>query len=67
MDVDRQFYIPYWTSDEKLLEALLRPAPADLGRLAGETGGIVRVTLRAGREGGHLVNSTGEAPAPRPQ
>jgi hypothetical protein len=46
MDVDRQFYIPYWASDEKLLEAMLRPAPGDHGRLAGETGGIVRVTLR---------------------
>jgi hypothetical protein len=47
MDVDRQFYIPYWTSDEKLLEALLRPAPQNGGRLAGETGGILRVTGRA--------------------
>jgi hypothetical protein len=48
MDVDRQFYIPYWVSDEKLLEALLRPSPANQGRLAGETGGIVRVTMRPG-------------------
>jgi hypothetical protein len=48
MDVDRQFYIPYWTSDEKLLEALLRPAPQNRGKLAGETGGILRVTRRAG-------------------
>src|SRR5712691_216618 len=29
MDVDRQWYVPYWTSDERLLEAMLRPAPAD--------------------------------------
>lgn len=46
MDVDRQFYGPYWTSDEKLLEALVRPAPAGHGALAGETGGVVRVTVR---------------------
>ena len=31
LDVDRQWYGPYWTSDEKLLEAMLRPAPARLG------------------------------------
>jgi hypothetical protein len=47
MDVDRQFYIPYWTSDEKLLEAMLRPVPEKEGKLAGETGGLVRVSLRA--------------------
>ena len=45
MDVDREFYVPYWTSAEKLLEAMLRPAPARHGPLAGETGGIVRVTI----------------------
>ena len=41
MDVDREWYVPYWTSDSKLLEAMLRPAPAAHGRLAGETGGLV--------------------------
>ena len=41
MDVDREWYIPYWSSDEKLLEAMLRPAPAEHGPLAGETGGLV--------------------------
>lgn len=43
MDVDRLWYGPYWTSDEKLLEAMLRPTPAHHGRLAGETGGVVRI------------------------
>lgn len=47
MDVDRKWYIPYWASDEKLLEAMLRPAPASRGTLAGETGGLVRVTLKS--------------------
>jgi Phytochelatin synthase len=28
MDVDREWYVPYWTSDTKLLEAMRRPAPA---------------------------------------
>ena len=41
MDVDREWYIPYWSPDEKLLEAMLRPAPAEHGPLAGETGGLV--------------------------
>jgi hypothetical protein len=41
MDVDREWYVPYWTMDTKLLEAMLRPAPAEHGRLAGETGGLV--------------------------
>jgi hypothetical protein len=52
MDVDRQFYLPYWTSDQKLLESMLRPAPAKEGRLAGETGGIFRVMLRSGQARG---------------
>ena len=41
MDVDREWYVPYWSPDEKLLEAMLRPAPAKHGPLAGETGGLV--------------------------
>jgi phytochelatin synthase len=46
MDVDRQWYMPYWSSDQALLDAMLRPAPFDRGRLAGETGGLVRVTRK---------------------
>jgi hypothetical protein len=41
MDVDREWYIPYWSPDEKLLDAMLRPAPPEHGPLAGETGGLV--------------------------
>ena len=46
MDVDREWYVPYWSTDQKLLEAMLRPAPADQGVLAGQTGGLVRVRLK---------------------
>jgi Phytochelatin synthase len=46
MDVDRQWYIPYWASDETLLAAMLRPAPSR-GPLAGETGGLVRAILKS--------------------
>jgi hypothetical protein len=49
MDVDRQWYLPYWTSDEKLLESLLRPAPPSRGALAGETGGLIRVMRNVAR------------------
>lgn len=43
MDVDRDWYPPYWASVDKLLEAMLRPAPIDQGLLAGQTGGFVLV------------------------
>ena len=42
----RPVALRYWTSDEKLLEGMLRPAPADQGTLAGQTGGVVWVKLR---------------------
>ena len=45
MDVDREWYVPYWSPDEKLLDAMLRPAPAEHGPLAGETGGLVWIKL----------------------
>src|SRR6202165_5794913 len=38
--LDRQCYIPYWSSEEALFGAMLRAAPVR-ARLAGETGGLV--------------------------
>jgi hypothetical protein len=49
MDVDREWYIPYWTADTKLLKAMLRPAPAANGRLAGQTGGLVWIRPASSR------------------
>ena len=49
MDVDREWYVPYWSPDAKLLDAMLKPAPTDQGPLAGETGGLVWIKLGAGR------------------
>lgn len=43
MDVDRRYYVPYWSPLRKVLDSMLKPAPARFGQLAGETGGIVRV------------------------
>ena len=40
--------IPCWSSDEKLLAAMLRPAPANMGVL-GQSGGLVRVRLKTAR------------------
>ncbi|MGH6896861.1 MAG: phytochelatin synthase family protein [Geminicoccaceae bacterium] len=47
MDVDREWYVPYWSPDQKLLDAMLRPAPAEHGPLAGETGGLIWIKLSA--------------------
>jgi Phytochelatin synthase len=46
MDVDREWYPPYWSPVAKLHEAMLRPAPADQGLLADETGGFVWIKLK---------------------
>jgi hypothetical protein len=43
MDVDRRYYVPYWSPVSKLLESMLKPSPAKFGRLGGETGGIIWV------------------------
>jgi hypothetical protein len=47
MDVGREWYVPYWTADTRLLAAMLRPAPAAHGRLAGETGGLIWIKSAA--------------------
>lgn len=48
MDVDREWYVPYWSPDAKLLEAMLKPAPAEHGPLAGETGGLIWLKAEGG-------------------
>jgi hypothetical protein len=41
MDVDRDWYVPYWTSTKTLLAALVKPSPPEQGVLAGGTGGYL--------------------------
>jgi hypothetical protein len=41
MDPDRSWYVPYWTSDVKLLDAMLKPDRADP-----EGSGLIRVRAR---------------------
>jgi hypothetical protein len=43
MDVDRRYYVPYWSPVTKFLQSMTKPAPRSFGPLAGETGGIVWV------------------------
>ncbi|MFZ1640291.1 MAG: phytochelatin synthase family protein [Candidatus Contendobacter sp.] len=49
LDVDREWYVPYWTADTQLLKAMLRPAPAKHGPLAGQTGGLIWIRPRTPR------------------
>jgi len=49
LDVDREWYVPYWTADSRLLKAMRRPAPAQHGPLAGETGGLIWIKPRTRR------------------
>jgi hypothetical protein len=44
MDVDRTWYVPYWTSTETLLAALVKPIAAEHVGLAGGTGGYILAT-----------------------
>jgi len=44
LDVDQDWYIPYWSPVEALARSFVKPAPEDQGVLAGQTGGILLVT-----------------------
>lgn len=41
LEVDQDWYIPYWTPTPVLLDAMLKPTSAEHGVLEGETGGLV--------------------------
>ncbi|MGO4909334.1 phytochelatin synthase family protein [Pseudorhodobacter sp. W20_MBD10_FR17] len=43
LEVDQDWYIPYWTPASVLLDAMLKPTSADHGPLLGETGGFVYI------------------------
>ncbi|MEY8843282.1 phytochelatin synthase family protein, partial [Cribrihabitans sp. XS_ASV171] len=45
LEVDQDWYIPYWTPAPVLLEAMLKPTSAEHGPLQGETGGFVRIAM----------------------
>lgn len=43
LDVDQEWYIPYWSPVSALLKAFVKPAPRNQGVLAGQTGGILLI------------------------
>ncbi len=43
LEVDQEWYIPYWTPVSVLLDAMVKPTSAEHGPLEGETGGFVRI------------------------
>lgn len=43
LEVDQEWYVPYWTPAPVLLDAMLKPTSAEHGPLEGETGGLVRL------------------------
>jgi hypothetical protein len=44
LEVDQEWYIPYWTPTPVLLQAMLKPTSAEHGVLEGETGGLVLIS-----------------------
>ncbi len=43
LEVDQEWYIPYWTPTPVLLKAMLKPTSSEHGVLEGETGGLVHI------------------------
>ena len=43
LEVDQEWYIPYWTPLPVLMEAMVKPTSAEHGVLEGETGGLVMI------------------------
>lgn len=43
LEVDQEWYIPYWTPVPVLLDAMVKPTGAEHGPLEGETGGFVHI------------------------
>ena len=43
LEVDQEWYIPYWTPVPILLDAMLKPTSSEHGPLEGETGGFVHI------------------------
>ncbi|MGY9049580.1 hypothetical protein P775_26300 [Puniceibacterium antarcticum] len=43
LEVDQEWYTPYWTPTSVLLQAMLKPTGAEHGVLEGQTGGLVHI------------------------
>lgn len=45
LEVDQDWYVPYWTPASVLLDAMIKPASAEHGVLEGQTGGFVQISM----------------------
>lgn len=45
LEVDQEWYVPYWTPAAVLFDAMMKPTLEEHGVLQGETGGFVHVSL----------------------
>jgi hypothetical protein len=43
LEVDQDWYVPYWTPASVLFDAMMKPASAEHGVLEGQTGGFVKI------------------------
>src|SRR5215217_818250 len=50
MDVDRRYYVPYWTSITNLLNGMIKPTPSRHGHLSGKSGGLIWVKPRSSEQ-----------------
>jgi hypothetical protein len=48
LEVDQEWYIPYWRPVDVLMQAMIKPASAEHGSLEGEIGGFVMIEAPAG-------------------
>ncbi len=44
LEVDQEWYLPYWTTVDVLLDAMVKPTSDEHGPLEGETGGFVMIS-----------------------
>jgi len=59
MDVDRRYYVPYWTSTTKLAEAMFKPTPSRFGHLSGKSGGLIWVKPQRSEQLAPMVEAPG--------
>ena len=62
MDVDRRYYVPYWTSVTKLLESVVKPTPPRFGHLSGKSGGLIWVKPRFSEQSAPVIMEAPRGP-----
>ena len=62
MDVDRRYYVPYWTSVTKLLESVDKPTPPRFGHLSGKSGGLIWIKPRFSEQSAPVIMEAPRGP-----